>query len=635
MVQLSSKERLLLTGICGVVVGKMALTFIVEKSTMLYRRHIVHPKLRICALEQLSANLQNVQRFVSSDGFNCPAPHQDDCRMIGAASSSQLLFLMGDSVDSDPIQLPSGMQRPVSAVYVLKCFYSNALAAHRNTNCLVAVMLEDAIAGALRADAVRSRGAHTYRLLGIPISIKENYQYAGTDATLGLHDRLGKPHPPSEQDAAIVRHLRSREGAVFFCKTNVPQTLLTYECENYVFGTTTNPFNPLFTCGGSSGGEGALIKLGGSIMGIGNDIGGSLRHPAVFCGVYGFRPTTGRFPFHGSQRVFPGAPDGVPAVSGPMANTMENLITLFQCSLGADNDATLTHYSFDGSAFESCGAKTKIRFGFTVNDSAGLGVSPANKRAVLEAVEALRAAGHECVEIPFLPWGDDALKCFYNLLGADGGANFLNLLKTGERPLPFLNGLLASISCPAVLKPILGQIVKLKFGNSHFFGDVIASTRKLSIHDYYILLARRNDIRSLVATRLFSKVEHEEAPSGHKSEVLGRDDKLQCDAIIVPSFAMPPPKCGESKDLSFAVMYTSYFNLLDMPSCTFATTTVDASKDGWSEKTTGLRSVLQRFYDAEEMHGLPVGVQIATKRGTDEECLAISNIVDKIINGHR
>ena len=83
-------------------------------------------------------------------------------------------------------------------------------------------------------------------------------------------------------------------GAVPFCLTNVPQTMKSFGCSNPIFGETKHPQDDSRTPGGSSGGEACLMALGGSILGIGTDVGGSLRTPAVFCGVAGIKPTTGR-----------------------------------------------------------------------------------------------------------------------------------------------------------------------------------------------------------------------------------------------------------------------------------------------------------------------------------------------------
>lgn len=90
-------------------------------------------------------------------------------------------------------------------------------------------------------------------------------------------------------------------GAIPFVKTNIPQTMFAFECSNPVWGRTTNPHNDKYTSGGSTGGEGALLAMDGSVIGIGSDIGGSLRIPAAYCGIYSLKPATGRISFAGAQ----------------------------------------------------------------------------------------------------------------------------------------------------------------------------------------------------------------------------------------------------------------------------------------------------------------------------------------------
>lgn len=92
-------------------------------------------------------------------------------------------------------------------------------------------------------------------------------------------------------------------GAVIFVKTNLPQTIFGFECSNPVWGRTTNPWNDKFTPGGSSGGEAALLAMDGSAAGIGTDIGGSLRIPAAYCGVYSLKPASGRTSYFGALGI--------------------------------------------------------------------------------------------------------------------------------------------------------------------------------------------------------------------------------------------------------------------------------------------------------------------------------------------
>ena len=120
-----------------------------------------------------------------------------------------------------------------------------------------------------------------------------------------------------EADGEAVQMLRAA-GAIPFCRTNAPQTNLSYGCSNPIFGATLHPMDASRTPGGSSGGEAALQALGGSILGLGTDIGGSVRVPAAFCGICGFKPGSGRITKKGYFSVLAGQ-SGVFAAIGPMS----------------------------------------------------------------------------------------------------------------------------------------------------------------------------------------------------------------------------------------------------------------------------------------------------------------------------
>ena len=122
------------------------------------------------------------------------------------------------------------------------------------------------------------------------MSIKECFKVKGYFATGGMSRFLDQACP---KDGQFVQGLKDK-GAVPFCLTNVPQTMKSYGCSNPIYGSTSNPLDKRRSPGGSSGGEACLIASGGSLLGIGTDVGGSLRIPAHFCGVVGMKPTTGR-----------------------------------------------------------------------------------------------------------------------------------------------------------------------------------------------------------------------------------------------------------------------------------------------------------------------------------------------------
>ncbi|KAF1468987.1 Vitamin D3 hydroxylase-associated protein, partial [Eudyptula minor novaehollandiae] len=158
-------------------------------------------------------------------------------------------------------------------------------------------------------------------LYGIPISIKDHINCKGHVSSGGMVKFLGQV---KEEDSVIVQVLKS-QGAIPFVKTNIPQTMINYDCSNLIFGQTLNPLNHQKSPGGSSGGEGALIAGGGSILGIGSDVAGSIRLPSSFCGLCGLKPTGNRIstsPSTYNNRTFVLAVTGM---MGPMARDVDSL----------------------------------------------------------------------------------------------------------------------------------------------------------------------------------------------------------------------------------------------------------------------------------------------------------------------
>ncbi|NXY76193.1 VDHAP protein, partial [Glareola pratincola] len=156
-------------------------------------------------------------------------------------------------------------------------------------------------------------------LYGIPVSIKDHINCKGHVSSGGMVKFLGNV---MEEDSVIVQVLKS-QGAIPFVKTNIPQTMINYDCSNLIFGQTLNPLNHQKSPGGSSGGEGALIAGGGSILGIGSDVAGSIRLPSSFCGLCGLKPTGNRIsPSACGDRTFVLAVTGM---LGPMARDVDSL----------------------------------------------------------------------------------------------------------------------------------------------------------------------------------------------------------------------------------------------------------------------------------------------------------------------
>ena len=124
-------------------------------------------------------------------------------------------------------------------------------------------------------------------------------------------------------ESELTRELRAL-GAILYCKTSVPHTLMTGETVNNIIGYTFNPKNRYLSSGGSSGGEGALMGLKGSPLGFGTDIGGSIRIPSAFNGLYGIRPSTGRIPYEGLANSMDGA-NSILSVVGPISPSLSGI----------------------------------------------------------------------------------------------------------------------------------------------------------------------------------------------------------------------------------------------------------------------------------------------------------------------
>lgn len=151
----------------------------------------------------------------------------------------------------------------------LKAYGKKAIRAQEDTNCLTEVMLDQA---ELWAKQCNKEGP----LAGMPVSLKDTVDVAGYDSCIGYSRWINKP---ATKDSGLVRLLKDA-GAIPFVKTNIPITLLSFESTNDVFGVAKNPHNKSYSPGGSSGGEAALLAYGGSRIGIGTDVAGSVRNPA-------------------------------------------------------------------------------------------------------------------------------------------------------------------------------------------------------------------------------------------------------------------------------------------------------------------------------------------------------------------
>ncbi|XP_053433365.1 vitamin D3 hydroxylase-associated protein-like isoform X2 [Nycticebus coucang] len=302
---------------------------------------------------------------------------------------------------------------------VLCSYLEQALKVHQEVNCLTDFLGEcEEQLQALKKLKKSERGL----LYGVPISLKDTYDCKGHDSTCGLAQFLEKP---AAKDGVIVQLFKA-QGAIPFVKTNIPQTLLSYDCSNPIFGQTLNPLNLKKTPGGSSGGEAALLAERGSILGMGTDTGGSTRIPAGFCGVCGFRTTGNRLSYSGIASAVKGK-KSVTTTAGPMARDVESLALCLRALLNENMhhlDPTVPPLTFREEVYSS---KRPLRIGYYESDGYTQ-PSPSMARAVQLTSRLLQDAGHQV--IPFsIPRVEYAIKHLYmGGLYADGGATLLQKL---------------------------------------------------------------------------------------------------------------------------------------------------------------------------------------------------------------
>jgi Asp-tRNA(Asn)/Glu-tRNA(Gln) amidotransferase A subunit family amidase len=217
--------------------------------------------------------------------------------------------------------------RRLSPVELLESCLARVSATNGAVNAMVAMDVDAARRRAREIEAAVGRGEEVGLLAGLPVGVKDLHTTAGLRTTFG--SLLYKDHVPPRDDALVAR-IRSA-GCVILGKTNTPEFGAGANTVNRVYGPTGNPFDPLKTCAGSSGGSAAALALGQVPLATGSDYGGSLRTPAAFCGVAGFRPSPGLVPV--AERPVSLNPFGV---AGPMARTVADAHLLLRAQAATD-----------------------------------------------------------------------------------------------------------------------------------------------------------------------------------------------------------------------------------------------------------------------------------------------------------
>ncbi|KAJ5308928.1 hypothetical protein PENANT_c013G06980 [Penicillium antarcticum] len=504
-------------------------------------------------------------------------------RRSGLLSDSELDITQNYTASQLLVRLASGR---VSSLDVTTAFCKRAAIAQQVLSCLTETFFPEALQRAKYLDEYLQREGKPFGPLhGLPISLKDSFCVEGTQATVGYVALLKVE--PCKTNSALVKMLL-KLGAVLYVKTNIPQTMMTADSENNIFGRTLNPQKKILTAGGSSGGEGALISFRGSILGVGTDIAGSIRIPALCCGVYGFKPTANRIPFGGQvSGAIEGMPGLIPA-AGPLAHSIADLKLLMSTVVG------------DGHAWEYDSSAVSVPWhGIPrgINDPANgvltIGVlgedehfplHPPVKRALDSAVEALTRAGHRIVHLD--SGGDEALSVSYASRLA-----FQYFIYGPHKDLVAEAGEPLVTSVAKGVAPMFSGPFPVQHGLEPF--DTIQALHEARARVYDAWRQIWVDLKLDVIL----------AP-GAQNTAVGFD-----------TYGWPP--------------YTVLWNLLDYPACIIPYGKASKELDPEPMNTS---DDVQPNYIPDEVDGAPCAIQIITPQFQDEKCLWAADIIDKALD---
>lgn len=434
----------------------------------------------------------------------------------------------------------------LSSVGVAKAFLQRAGLASKLTNCITELLPERAIARAQELDDRLARtGKPVGGLHGLPISVKEHIGMKGLDLNAGFVSWVGNLSP---DEAQILKLLR-KAGAVFYARTTEPQTLMHLECSNNIYGVTVNPYNTKLTSGGSSGGEGALLGLKGSCLGIGTDIGGSIRSPSANNGVFGLRPTTYRLPVNGWAATMFGEEQIVPVI-GPMSTSIEGVKVFMRALLDQKPwmlDPSLVNIAWktDNQLRIGAGGKRKLRVG-VISDDGIVKPHPPIQRGLSTVISTLRSSPDvEVVDFP--PYKhDEAWNIIASLYFGDGGREEIEAIDASGEPW----------------RPLSKLIIK---------DNPFVKPDGLTVKELWDVTMQREGYRAAYARHWNSVNTGLPGPEKDENDLPepltdGVEDNM-VDVILAPV----GPGCAPPLDCGRYWGYTAQWNLLDYPALVFPT----------------------------------------------------------------
>ncbi|KAI9661471.1 MAG: hypothetical protein M1831_002993 [Alyxoria varia] len=493
--------------------------------------------------------------------------------------------------EKNPEQLLACLaSRELSSVAVTTAFLRRAALAQKLTNCVTEVLPERALDRARNLDEyIAKNGRPSGPLHGLPISVKEHIGMKGLTLNGGFCSLVDAT---AEADATILQILHNA-GAVFHVRTTEPQTLMHLETSSNLYGVTPNPHNSGLTAGGSSGGEGALQALRGSVLGIGSDIGGSIRAPAANNGLYGLKPSCERLPVVGLSIPMMGN-EQILGTCGPISTSLFGLKVFMKSLIDAKpwisepwlNPLPWTDWK------EPFGPGRKLRVAVMWDDGV-VKPHPPITRAMKETVHKLsQNAAIEVTE--WKPWRHDyAWDITSQLYFADGGKSQMNLIDASGEPLMDLSRFMLHEQ----------------------------SAKELNGTEIWALTQQRNEYRAAYNDK-WNQTATGTDQWGNPSNAV--------DVILCPAGpgAAPPLNCSRYW------AYTSQWNLLDYSALTFPVTKVHQAQDHVDQSYVPQNDADRYNYDLyapEKYINAPVSLQLVARRYEEEKLLAAMEYIANVI----
>jgi Asp-tRNA(Asn)/Glu-tRNA(Gln) amidotransferase A subunit family amidase len=489
--------------------------------------------------------------------------------------------------------------RRVSAREVVEAHIARIEEVDGRLNAVVVRLFYEGVAEADAVDGARADDEAPGPLAGVPITVKEQFDVAGLATTFGLPTRAGRR---VSREGPLVTRLREA-GAIILGKTNVAELLFYQEGDNPLFGRTSNPWALDRSSGGGSGGEGAIIAARGSPLGLGADIGGSIRTPAHFCGIQGLRPTSWRLtPIDSPPELFFPGMEAVALDPGPMARTVDDLRLMMDvlAAPGLERaDPRVAPAPWPNAARVS---PEGLRVG-VFEDDGYWPASPALRRAVREAATALGDRGADVVEFE-VPEPEKATELYFSFLGADAVAWTRPILK-GNPVDRRIRMLTSTARLPDPVKPVLARLLGAA-GQRRLAGG-IGTGRHRSAGEYWRLIAERNRWRGAFVAAM---------------------DAAGIDAIVCPPHTVAAHRHGATYLLYDTPSYLMRFNVLGMPAGVVAATRVLPGEESDRPRT---RDAVERAVRSNEQGtaDLPVGVQVAARHWREDVVLAVMGALEE------